>query len=187
MKIQKRADNYIKSFPDYAPLQIFNDRIYSIWMIGNNYSKGTGYYGAYPHKLKERILSLFPDCSKILHLFSGEIKEGITFDIKPELNPTICDHVDNIVNHKDLIQDVDLIMADPPYDKSDFEKYNCEPFNKTQVIRNLGSMMKSGSCLTWLDTRVPIYSKQIWKLLGYIGIIISTNTRIRCLSLFEKI
>jgi len=78
-------------------------------------------------------------------------------------------------------------MADPPYDKSDFEKYNCKPFNKTQVIRDLGSIMKSGSFLTWLDTRVPMYSKKTWRHLGYIGVIVSTNHRIRCLSLYQKI
>jgi hypothetical protein len=46
--------------------------------------------------------------------------------------------------------------------------------------------MKTGTFLTWLDTRVPIYSKETWIVLGYICIIVSTNNRIRCLSIFQK-
>jgi hypothetical protein len=157
-----------------------------MWLIGNSYKKNTGYYGAYPHKFKERILSLFPDCKNIMHLFSGEIKDGLTLDIDPKVNPKFCDDIKNIKNHSTVVGEMDLIMADPPYDKLDFEKYNCQPFNKTQVIRDLGTIMKSGSFLTWLDTRVPMYSKQTWNLLGYISIIVSTNHRIRCLSLYQK-
>lgn len=160
--------------------------MYTIWHLGNNYSKGTKFYGAYPHSVKERILALFPDCKNILHLFSGEIKEGITYDINPELEPTICDDVLHIKDHSDVIEKMDLIMADPPYEKSDFDEYNCKPFNKPQVLSDLGSIMKEGSFLTWLDTSIPIYSKQTWTVLGHICIIVSTNHRIRCLSLFQK-
>jgi len=186
LSLEQRMDSYIQSFPRYAPLHIFNNRIEGQWIIGNNYSKGTKFYGAYPHKLKERILSLFPDCKDALHLFSGEIKEGTTYDINADLNPSICDNVLHIKNHYDVIEKMDLIMADPPYEKSDFDRYNCKPFNKRQLIRDLGLIMKTGAFLTWLDTRVPIYSKETWKVLGHICIIVSTNNRVRCLTLFQK-
>jgi hypothetical protein len=186
MNLEQRIANYSKTFPNYAPLHLFNNRIEGQWIIGNNYSKGNGFYGAYPHGVKDRTLALFPDCPNIMHLFSGIIKEGITYDIDAKLNPTICDDVRNIKNYYDVIKNIDLIMADPPYDKSDFEKYNCKSFNKRKVIKDLGTIVKSGTFLTWLDTRVPIHSKETWILLGYLAIIISTNHRIRCLSLFQK-
>jgi hypothetical protein len=110
----------------------------------------------------------------------------LTYDINPELNPTICDDVLNIEKYADIIRKIDLLIADPPYDKSDFEKYGVKSFNKHLVIRKLGNIMKSGSFLVWLDTRVPMYSKKIWQLLGYVGIIVSTNHRIRCLSFYQK-
>jgi hypothetical protein len=184
--LQDRIHSYSETFPKYPKLNLDNGYIHGLWIIGNSYKKGTGYYGAYPHKLKERVLSLFPDCSQIIHLFSGEINDGLTFDINPELKPDICDDIKNIANHSAIIKEIDLVMADPPYDKSDFDKYNCQPFNKIQVIRDLGTIMRPGSFLTWLDTRVPIYSKKTWNLLGYIAIIVSTNHRIRCLSLYQK-
>lgn len=131
---------------------------------------------------------LYFQTASILHLFSGVIAEHnvLTYDINPELNPTICDDVLNIEKYADIIRKIDLLIADPPYDKSDFEKYGVKSFNKHLVIRKLGNIMKSGSFLVWLDTRVPMYSKKIWQLLGYVGIIVSTNHRIRCLSFYQK-
>ena len=110
----------------------------------------------------------------------------LTYDVNPDLKPTICDDVRNIEKYADTIGKIDLVIADPPYDKSDFEKYGVKPFNKSWVIRMLGHIMKSGSFLVWLDTRVPMYSKKIWQLIGYVGIIVSTNHRIRCLSFYQK-
>lgn len=188
LNIQEKADLYIKSFPKYCPLQVFNNRFYGLWMMGNYYGHSSSYYGEFPNSLKQRILSFFPDCKNVLHLFSGQILDQnvLTFDVNPDLKPTICDDVRNIEKYADTIGKIDLVIADPPYDKSDFEKYGVKPFNKSWVIRVLGHIMKSGSFLVWLDTRVPMYSKKIWQLLGYVGIIVSTNHRIRCLSFYQK-
>ena len=171
-------------------MPVYNGRIEATWVIGNTYSKNKNkFYGAYPYKLDKRIIALFPDCPNIMHLFSGIINDGnniTTFDINPELNPTICDNVKNIKNYEKIISKMDLIMADPPYDKSDFKKYGYRPFSKKRVIRDLASIMRSGSFLTWLDTREPMYRKDTWKVIGNIAIRVSTNHRIRNLSLFQK-
>jgi hypothetical protein len=136
--------------------------------MGNYYGHKSNYYGEFPNSLNKRILSLFPDCNSILHLFSGKIaaRNAITFDIKSELKPTICDDVRNIRKYADVVNKIDLVIADPPYDKSDFQKYGVKPFNKNRVIREVGSIMKLGSFLAWLDTRIPMYSKKTWHLLG---------------------
>lgn len=188
LDVKGRIDNYRRTFPDYAPLQIWNGRIYGIWIIGSMYGKDSDYYGAYPHSVKKRILSLFPDCQKVLHLFSETVHDegAITYDIKASNNPTICDDVRNITKHKDELADVDLIMADPPYGKEEFAKYGVEVFNKTKVMSDLGKVAKAGCCLAWFDQFVPMYKRETWALMGYIGLIIGTNTRIRCLSLFQR-
>jgi hypothetical protein len=130
MTPEQRVANYKKVFPKFAdvPMPVFNGRIEATWVIGNTYSrnKHTKFYGAYPYNLDKRILALFPDCPNVMHLFSGSIIEDkgtCTFDINPQLNPTICDNVKNIKNYEKIISKIDLIMADPPYDKSDFKKY----------------------------------------------------------------
>jgi len=194
---EQRAKHFSKVFPNYAPIVVHNNRLYGTWIVGALYRRRHGYYGEYPYSVLERILALFPDCKKIMHLFSGTIKsnqrkldpehEEITYDINPDLNPTICDDVRNLKKYAEIFKKVDLVIADPPYEKSDFEKYGQKPFNKAKVIRDLGEVMRSGSYLAWLDVRVPMYSKKYWNLLGHIGLVVSTNTRVRMWTLLEHI
>jgi len=84
---EERAKSFSRKFPNYAPLVVHNNRLYGTWVIGALYRQKTGYYGEYPYMVKERVLALFPDCEKRLHLFSGTVKDlnSITFDINPEL------------------------------------------------------------------------------------------------------
>ena len=149
--------------------------------------KKNNFYGAFPYSLKERVYALFPDCQKVCHVFSGTVQDvgAVTFDVDPLLSPTICDDIRNIALHKELC-DIDLFIADPPYERSDFEKYRRKPFNKPMAIRDIGRVAKPNSYLVWLDTRVPIYNKKVWELLGYIGVVVSTNTRMRCLTLLHR-
>lgn len=185
----ERAEEFSKKFPKYAPIVVHNNRLYTTWVVGAFYRNKTGYYGGYPYMVKERILALFPDCERVVHLFSGMINDPntMTYDIDPHLNPTICDDVHNIKEHIDFFRDADLVMADPPYEKRDFDIYHQKPFNKAQVIRDLGELMPSKSYLAWLDTVVPIYNKKVWELLGHIGLVVSTNHRVRMWSLWEHV
>ena len=184
----ERIQAFKTVFPNYPPPFEFNGAIYGIWIIGSlYYRKNKSFYGAYPYKVLERIQALFPDCEKVGHLFSGTIQDPDTlrFDISPEFNPTICDDVRNIKNYAKEFGELDIVYADPPYEASDFEKYGTKPFNKNKVIRDLGEIMKSGSYLCWLDTRIPIYNKKVWQLYGHIALIVSTNTRVRCWSIWR--
>lgn len=191
-------ENYIRVFPKYAPLQVFNGRVYGIWIVGNMYKRASTYYGAYPGNMRRRIMSLFPDALEVLHLFSGTIPEGCdddeklgrvsyTWDCKPDYNPTICDDVRNLKLHGSFLNKIDLVIADPPYEAADALKYGTSPLNKAQVVRDLGGVMRSGSYLAWLDTRAPMYSKKTWELYGYISCIVSTNTRVRLWSLWRHV
>ena len=193
---EERAKHFSKVFPKYAPLVVHNSRLYGTWIIGALYRKRKGYYGEYPYSVLERILALFPDCRKIMHLFSGVVEkqmricegsEIVTYDINPDLHPDICDDVRNLKNYADVFKRMDLVIADPPYETRDFEKYGQKPFNKQKVIAELGEVMRSGSYLAWLDVIVPIYNKKVWNLLGHIALVVSTNTRVRMWSLWEKV
>ncbi|EMN98740.1 hypothetical protein LEP1GSC112_0099 [Leptospira interrogans serovar Pomona str. UT364] len=37
LKIQDRARLYNESFPNYAPLHVFKERLYGEWELGQNY------------------------------------------------------------------------------------------------------------------------------------------------------
>jgi hypothetical protein len=186
---QERAAHFSTVFPAYAPLVVHNNRLYGTWLIGALFGHKSTFYGQFPYRLKDRILALFPDDENIVHLCSGTIHDRgtVTYDINPSLHPTICDDVRNVKNHRAIFRLADLVVCDPPYGKGDFAKYGQEPFNKAQLIRDLGSIMGPGSHLAWLDLMVPIYNKKTWNLLGHVGIVVSTNTRVRMLSLFEHV
>jgi len=54
--------------------------LYGIWQIGNYYKRKYDYYGSYPPSYLKRIYSLFPDKTKLLHLFSGAIDDNESND-----------------------------------------------------------------------------------------------------------
>jgi hypothetical protein len=102
--------------------------------MGNDYRVRSGYYGGYPAGYLRRIKSMFPDKSRVLHLFSGKVDltvlPGDTVDINPDLSPTYLDDAQRL-EHVPLA-DYDLVLADPPYSVEDAERYQT-----TMVKRNL--------------------------------------------------
>lgn len=186
---EERAENFQRTFPQYSPLVIHNGRLYGFWLIGRWYATNRQFYGSYPPGYLARVQSLFPDCEKVLHLFSGSLKQvklnETTYDIKPDFSPTICDDAQNILQHFKP-NEFDLILADPPYENRDFERYGCRPFNKGKVVGECSAITKPGGFLVWLDTILPQFSKRDWELYGIIGLIQSTNHRYRAISIFTK-
>lgn len=192
---EARIECYGTRYPQ--ALTVYNGRIYGVWVIGNDYRNKTKFYGQFPPSVLDRILALFPERKRILHLFSGTIPARppsvITFDINKEYAPTICDDVRNLSKYQKDFADRDLVIADPAYDDSDFEEYSrrlkmdLKPFSKAQVFRDLYDVTTKGTIVTWLDTKKPIYRKDQWHLLGEIMISVSTNHRYRGLCLFQRL
>lgn len=190
LSTKERAKNFEQTYPKYSPLVVHNERLYGFWLIGRWYASDRSFYGSYPPSYLNRLRALFPDCQKILHLFSGTIKgdgsNETTYDINPVLNPNICDDSKNLLKHFQP-NEFDLILADPPYEARDFEKYGYQPFNKKKVIEECSVIVKPGGFLVWLDTILPAFSKRDWQLYGIIGLVQSTNHRTRAISMFQKL
>jgi hypothetical protein len=110
----------------------------------------------------------------------------LTYDVSPKYRPTICDDIANLTKHAEAFRGIQLAVADPPYDADDFARYGAKPFSKARVLHDLAVVMPAGSFLAWLDTKVPMYSGETWKLLGHIGLVVSTNHRARMWSLWER-
>ena len=190
VKVEERARNFQKAFPTYCPLVVHNGRIYGFWLIGQYYHSKSSYYGSYPSGYLSRIRSLFPDCTRVLHLFSGSINEvglgEMTFDISDKFAPMVQDDVSNLLKHFGP-GDFDLIIADPPYEAKDFERYGQKPFNKRQVIKDCSGIVTPTGFLVWLDVIFPQFSKEHWQLFGCIGLVQSTNHRTRQITIFQKL
>jgi len=186
----ERIANYSKETKFPTSLSIGEDgRVFGIWVMGQNYTVASTFYGGYPHGYLSRIKALFPDKKNVLHLFSGmvdlSIIPGDTVDINPMLNPTYVD--DAQVMSKVPLQNYDLLLCDPQYSVEDSEHYGTPMVKRNLVMAQLGYRLKVGTHVVWLDQVLPMYRKDDFKVVGYIGMVKSTNHRFRVITIFEKI
>lgn len=194
LTLEDRVRIHNTKFPKWSKIHIHNNLIYGFWLIGAWYNeaslRGISFYGSYPPHYLERIMSLFPDCRRILHLFSGVVEkryEGeITFDINPENKSDVVGDVRNLLSYFNK-DEFDLILADPPYEEKDFEIYGNEPFSKPTVIRDCYKITRQSGFLVWLDTRFPMFSRRYWNVIGTIGLVQSTNHRVRMITIFQRV
>lgn len=184
--LHERADFYSKEFPNFPPLRSDDRWIDGMWIMGNNY-KTSGLYGAYPHGYLKRIMSMFPDANKILHLFSGSLPKGnyTRFDI----NPNNTDVVGNAHELSKYFQEnsFDLILADPPYSVEDCEHYGTCMVNRNKIIKECVKVLEPNGFIVWLDQVLPMFSKKELNMCGVIGMVKSTNHRFRVVTIFKKV
>lgn len=192
MNLQQRIELYNKTFPDYPKLTFDKGWISGVWIIGNYYKNESDLYGAYPHSYLKRIMSMFPDCKMVLDLFSGSVHEPnvCSFDINPEHNPTIVGDAHKLSSYFLLERPhdyFDLIRADPPYSDEDANHYGTPMVDRKQVVSECYKILKPGGFLVWLDQVFPMFRKAEFKLVGTIGLVRSTNHRVRIAFIFQKV
>jgi len=192
MILMERAANYNTTFPKWPPLVV--DRtgrwLYGMWMMGNNYQNKNGYYGEYPPGYLRRIRALFPDKVRVLHLFAGKVDKAhwaieYTLDRLPKLNPDICVDVTDD-GWEEGIGTYDLILADPPYSEEDAKHYGTCLVSRNKVVKACVRILTPGGHLVWLDQVWPMFKKTEIQMVGTIGMIRSTNHRVRTVFIFEK-
>ena len=181
-------NNYHKIFKKYPKCLMESEgRVYGSFWIGNYYKRTAGYHGEYPPSYLKRMYALFPDRFPVLHIFGGTVPKSeteFTVDINPELNPSVCcsaEQVGNVFKDKTF----PIIYADPPYTKQDANKYGYKMPNNRLVLRSLRKIVKDDGILVWLDTKVPIFRKIDWSLIGMISLFTGTNRVIRAISIFQ--
>jgi hypothetical protein len=181
-------DNYHKVFKKYPKCLLESaGRVYGVWAIGNYYKRKVGYHGEYPPSYLKRVHALFPQQTRVLHLFAGTIEEypgATTVDLNPTLKPTIVDDVLNVSAHLPRGAK-NLVICDPPYSKNDATKYGVALVNKKMVFREARRVVEEGAVLVWLDTQIPIFRKIEWNLLGIVGVFCGTNRVARFASMFQ--
>lgn len=192
MQLKDRVDSYNTTF-DWALLcytEKSKVRIYGTWILGQDYRSKQQYYGEYPPNYLKRVHSMFPDSQELLHLFSGVVEKGLwtnetTFDIDIDLNPDV---VGNAVQLSSYFGDkaFDLIIADPPYSNEDAKNYGTPMINRNVVVKECYNILEEGDFLVWLDQVLPMYRKDELAWVGAIGVVRSTNHRVRCVFIWQK-
>jgi len=152
--------------------------------MGNNY-KTSGYYGAYPHTYLERVMSMFPDASKILHLFSGSMPAGNYIRFDRNGNSDVQGDAESL-SLSFPEKRFDFILADPPYSVEDCEHYGCAMVNRNRVLSECVKVLDLGGFIVWLDQVLPMFRKSELNMCGVIGMVKSTNHRFRVVTIFQK-
>lgn len=193
MTLQDRIDNYHKETGFPNSLFLGGDgRIAGIFIMGNDYRVKSGYHGGYPPTYLRRMKALFPDMGVVLHLFSGQVDYApfhdkstfqLSVDINPENKPDYVDDAQTLT--KVPLEEVQLVLADPPYTESDANKYGTTMVKRNLVMRSLQRIRK-GTFVVWLDQTLPMYTKLHWEIVGHIGMIRSTNHRFRVITIFRR-
>jgi len=189
MKIQQRIDNYVLETGFPRALFVSEDgRMIGIWVMGNDYTVKSNYYGGYPHGYLRRMKALFPDKSNVLHLFSGQVDKaefpGKTVDINPSNGADYVDDAQRL--EKVPVEEFDLVLADPPYSVEDCDHYQTSMIKRNVVMDVLGKRLRPGAHVVWLDQVLPMYRKVDFEVQGYIGMVKSTNHRYRTIAIFVK-
>ncbi len=188
LSLEERVDHYVKTTKYPRSLFVSEDgRLVGTWIMGNNYTVRSSYYGGYPAGYLRRIKALFPDKKRVLHLFSGRVElavlPGDTVDINPALAPTYVDDAQTLTGVP--LESYDLVLADPPYSIEDAERYRTTMIKRNVVMRAL-QRLPAGAHVAWLDQVLPMYRKEAFDLDGVIGMVKSTNHRFRVVTLFRR-
>jgi SAM-dependent methyltransferase len=181
-------ENYHKVFSKYPKCLMESEgKLYGWWYEGNQFKRKEGYHGQYPPSYLKRVKALFPNHTRVLHLFGGVVipsKNEITFDINPNLHPTICGKAEELGIHFER-NSFDAIYADTPYDAKNAKIYGYPLPNKRLVLRECRKIIKEDGVLLWMDIMIPIFRKIEWNLMGTIGIFNSTNHVIRVVAILQ--
>lgn len=166
-----------------------DSRVVGTWIMGQNYTVKSTYYGGYPHGYLKRIKALFPDKKVVLHVFSGKVDTdafpGIRVDSNPDTNP---DYLDDAHTMESVpLETFDLVLADPPYSVEDCDHYRCTMVKRNVVMRTLGRRLPSGAHVVWLDQVLPMFRKDQFAIEAVIGMVKSTNHRFRVITIFRKL
>jgi len=187
---QDRINNYKQATGYPEALFVAEDgRVVGTWIMGQNYTVKSAFYGGYPHGYLKRIKSLFPDKAHVLHLFSGKVDTDIfpgeTVDISSANSPDYLDDAQTLTLVP--LEKYDLVLADPPYSVEDCEHYQTSMVKRNKVMQALGQRLQPGSHVVWLDQVLPMYRKDEFIIEALIGMVKSTNHRFRMITIFRRL
>ena len=176
-----------KEFPKYPITVKDKGWVYGVWYCSRSFQK-TKLYGQYPTTFLKRALALFPDATDILHCPSGTVHgvRGITVDkIRDAVRcPQIVAEACALPFQDDSF---DLFLSDPPYSDKDAKNYGTGHFPLRKAMQEFRRVLRPNGHLALLHVMTPAFSIKLWKWVGTIGVVTGTNSRMRVLSIFERL
>jgi SAM-dependent methyltransferase len=81
----------------------------------------------------------------------------------------------------------DLVLSDPPYSDKDAKNYGTGHFPLRKAMQEFRRVLRPNGHLALLHVMTPAFSIKLWKWVGTIGVVTGTNSRMRVLSIFERL
>jgi hypothetical protein len=184
-----RASFYTRAYPDYPAVWSDKNWLMGQWNMGNNY-QGSGYHGSYPPAYLKRVMVMFPDARRILHVFSGSLGSGryVRVDLRADACAGVVPDVRGDAELLPLTTGTfDLVLADPPYSQEDANTYGTPMVDRRRAFAECVRVLGQGGHLVWLDMVHPMYRKSELKLWGQIGIVRSTTHRYRIVTFWQRL
>lgn len=194
LTLHQRVAYYNTSFPP-PPLVVSRlankEFLHGFWFLGGARANGSQFYGAYSEEYLKRVTSLFPDATKVLHLFSGSLPFSQNYT-RVGIDPTGLGKTADIVGNAENLSSFlpfkpDIVYADPPYSVQESEdEYGVPLVNRNRVLDECSIVLQPGGYIVWLDQFLPLFSNNKLTLVGGIAYIRSTGNRFRLVSIFRK-
>lgn len=178
LTMRERRDAYAQSavgkkFPASVPWIADDERLYAQWVLGQDYRSKSGYHGSFPPNYIERVMAMFPDAERVLHLFAGSLPKSDKYtrlDMRDDIPTDVvgdASKCDEIFKGRTF----DLIHADPPYTQEDAIRYGVPMVNRNKVVESATKILEPGGYLVWLDMTLPMYAKVALEFAGQIGVL----------------
>jgi len=127
------------------------DEILEVEFLGD---EDTGYpTGGFLAWAFERLGVTDPD--RVVHLFGGAVKRGITVDIRPETNPTHCCDAAHTPIESDSVE---WVMSDPPVSELFNQAFYGIPTKvptEFEIMKEARRILKVGGCFGMIQPAVP--------------------------------
>jgi SAM-dependent methyltransferase len=152
------------------------------WAFGPNIRH---YPGAFPNGFLERLRETPWWGEQRLHLCSGTVKDGVTIDINPNVEPTIIADLNDGIPLPS--SSFDFVLIDPPYAEEKARGlYSVPLLSVPKLLKETGRVIKPGGFVALLDLRVWVPPKSLrWEALIAVYTANPGVKPLRALSVFQ--
>lgn len=144
------------------------------------------YVGCFPKFFERKFLKFTGiEEKRVLHLFAGKSKIGLTIDLKPENRPNIvadCHHLPL----RDDLNGFDVVLADPPYnDKLAKRLYSTPQLKQKKYIHEMVRVARKGGLVVLYHIHQVSHFEGC-KYLGVLTIVTRLNHVARVVTFYKK-
>lgn len=183
-----RINSYVRETGRERSLFIADDgRVVGTWIIGEDPNARSPFHGGHPAGCRRRIAALFPECKRVLNVFSGQVgvvatdSDAVSFD--QTIDPTYVDGTQTLVRIP--LEKYGLVIVDPDHAQHQARDGQSGLFKSEVVLRGL-QCCAPGTFIVWLDRRLPAYREDKFSVEATIALWEPSSSWFRGITIFRR-